>query len=162
MKKFEMPKIYEVPEERNYWVIRADGGRYFRHFMEYNLIAIGHLDILGLKDHGDTPFSPSKVEIGRAKAEEHKKRDINKGTTTSHINQVACFVRKMKIGDWVMAIGGTSVCLGRVTGHPRLRTTPLEIVYGKKERKIEMPHNLRRSVSWGPIINRDTLPYDFF
>jgi hypothetical protein len=35
-------KIYKIPEEKRYWVVRAESGRYFDHFIKYGVVALGH------------------------------------------------------------------------------------------------------------------------
>lgn len=153
-------EIYNVPEERRYWVVRADGGRFYDHFVEYGIIALGHLDILELPEHGDNPFVPDQIPLAQKLFEKHQSEGKKKGTTTSHVNQIKAFIKGMKVGDWVMTIGRRAVRFGRITGTPRLNRKPLGVRYGKKlERVVEMPHNLRRSVAWGPAIKRDSLPF---
>lgn len=152
--------IYEVPEGRNYWVVRADGGRYFDHFVDHSVIALAHLDILELPDSEGKVFAPGLVELSSKLSKKHKSDGVKLGTTTSHVHQIKAFINGVKIGDWVMAIGKDLVRFGRVVSKARLSRGPLDVAYGQnKERVVSMSHNLRRRVVWGPSIKRDALPF---
>lgn len=153
-------KIFEAPEEREYWAVRTDGGLYYDHFTKYGIISLGHLDILNIPETGNNIFTPDFTDLSLKLQNKYKSIHRKKGTATSHINQIKRFVRDIKIGDWVLAIGRNRVCFGRVTGFPKITRTALSVSYGKnQQRKIEMPHNLRRTVNWGPEIDRYSLPF---
>lgn len=51
-------QIYEVPENRRYWVVRADSGRFYDHFVNHGIIALAHLNQLGLDEQLN--FHPDK------------------------------------------------------------------------------------------------------
>ncbi len=153
-------KLYEVPDERRYWVVRADSGKYYDHFVQHGVIALAHLDILELDDIGDKRFAPTRLPLAQKLFEKHQSEDIKKGTTTSHVNQIKSFIMDMGVGDWILTIGKKAIRFGRIIGTPRLNRTPLIVRYGKdNEREVSMKHNLRRAVAWGPELKRDTLPY---
>ena len=41
-------EIYQVPDEKRYWVVRAESGRYYDHFTKYGVVALGHLNCIEL------------------------------------------------------------------------------------------------------------------
>ena len=51
-------KIYEVPSDRRYWVVRAEGGLYYDHFTKNGLMALGHLKSLGIELKDSDKFIP--------------------------------------------------------------------------------------------------------
>ena len=40
--------VYEIPNGRRVWVVRASGGDFVTHFRQEEVAAIGHLDVLEL------------------------------------------------------------------------------------------------------------------
>ncbi len=160
-------EIYNVPDQRRYWVVRAESGHYFSHFIKNGIIALGHLNCLNLADSkvGDPPFDWEKVKTKyhQHKEAEQKKNGIEKEarrTNYSQLNQAFAFTSSMQVGDWVVTVGEGVVRFGRVIGLPYIRKAPLTIVYDEeKDHKITMDMHLRRKVEWGPSISRDQLPY---
>ena len=152
--------IYDVPEDRRYWVVRADSGTYYDHFIRYGIVALGHLDDLNLKESRDTPYQPDLVSLETALKRMHETKEIKTRRALAHFNQVRSFISEMNIGDWVLTIGDASIQFGRITGTPRLDKTPLPIVYdAEKGKEVALEFNLRRKVSWGPKIKRNILPF---
>lgn len=152
--------IYEVPEDRRYWVVRCDGGGYYDHFVRFGIIALGHLDDLNLEDSGDEPFLLDREKLENSLKDVHDKLQVTSRRTSVHFNQVKSFIAEMSVGDWVLTISHSMVRFGRVTGKPRLKKEPLRIVYdAEKDKQVVLRYNLRRTVIWGPSIKREDLPF---
>jgi hypothetical protein len=152
--------IYKVPEDRRYWVVRADGGKYFDHFIKYRAIALGHLDELDLRESKHHPYIPNYLELEKTLKNSHESQAIKARRTSTHFNQVKAFISEMKVGDWVLTVGSSAIGFGRVIGLPRLDKKPLPITYDEETgRKVVLEYNLRREVIWGPQIKRDVLPF---
>lgn len=154
--------IYKVPEDRRYWVVRADSGRYFEHFIEHGVIALSHLNF----------FEPNQNRENLSLIDKDKLKDIfkrykeaspseeEKHRVLSHRRQIESFIYEMNVGDWVMTIGHNIVQFGRIVGKPFMKNEPLSIERsGKKRRVISMDMRLRRKVVWGPSIERYRLPF---
>lgn len=151
-------KIYNVPQERRYWVIRAESGIYYEHFLKYGIIALGHIDELGLPE--EKPFFPEISYISSKLQRLHDAQELKRRRTFAHVNQVKTFLQEMNIGDWVITIGEHSLSFGRITGYPELNKKPLPILHEKDaERRVDLHFNLRRAVAWGPLIQRGKLPF---
>jgi predicted Mrr-cat superfamily restriction endonuclease len=151
--------MFNVPAERRYWVVRAEGGLYYDHFVRFGIIALGHLDSVSTLQASSEPFLPSEEDIKR-----YIVRNIDNPDgdylTPIQVSQIRALIHEMKIGDWVLTVGNNSLRLGRITGKPRYSTESLPIVYDAATNKqVEMDHRLRRSVKWGPEISRNKLPY---
>jgi hypothetical protein len=129
--------------------------------MKYGLVALGHLDDLGLQSSNVT-FNPSMENLRVQIEKKEKDKDKNKKSRQISVrfNQAKAFISSMKIGDWVVTIGHSQLCFGRIIGHSKILDTPLEFIYDEEnDRKTTMYYNLRRRVSWGPMLNRSKLPY---
>jgi predicted Mrr-cat superfamily restriction endonuclease len=153
-------EIYEVPTSRRYWVVRAEGGLYYEHFVKFSMVALGHIDILDLPECAAKPFTPDLSEIKDKLRKYHEIHDRSSHHSSNHFNQVSHFIRDVAIGDWVITVGSSYLRVGRVTGHPRLVKEPATIVYDEiNQKKFEMPYNLRRAVAWGPAVQKRHIPY---
>lgn len=152
--------IYNVPKEKRYWVVRAEAGIFYDHFIKYGLIALGHIDELFLPECKERPFYPEFSDLESKLKKLHGSKELKKRRTSAHINQIKSFLYEMNVGDWVITVGEYSLSFGRITGHPRLDRTPLPILHETgTERRIDLNYNLRRNVSWGPRIHRNNLPF---
>jgi len=153
-------RIYQVPESRRYWVVRAESGSYFDHFNKAGVIALGHLNFMELEHNTDTPLSFDWDTL-RGNYERHKEaREIKRGTRTAHLGQVKSFLYDMKPDDWVITVGNSAVRFGRIISNAYIDRKPFSVIYDiQTGRSTEMDLHLRRKVVWGPIISRKNLPY---
>lgn len=153
-------KIFERPEYQRYWVVRANGSIYYKHFLDYSLIACGHLDPLRLPDSYGYPFSPDISDLKKKFEKYHTSLKRSRPQISSRFNQIKSFVYDMKPGDWVMTVGGYEIRLGRIVGRPYINKKPLDVIYDKeRDYKVTMESNLRRKVVWGPKFSRSRVPY---
>ena len=152
-------KIYNVPESRRYWVVRAESGTFFDHFNKSGLIALGHLNFLELSDQPEGSLFDWGTLQGNY--ERHTKAfEIKKGTKTAHLGQVKSFLFDMKPDDWVITVGNAAVRFGRIAGAPFVDRKPFSIIHDLESgRSTEMDLHLRRRVVWGPLISRKNLPF---
>lgn len=154
--------IFTVPECRRYWVVRAEGGYYYDHFIKHKVIALGHLnDVASISTTTDAtkPFFPTEMAIKNYIIRD-KEGEIDSTINPMQVGQIKSFIHDMSVGDWVLTIGHQGLRIGRIVGHPRFNEEPLKVTYSNNPSlEIEMPHKLRRSVKWGPEINRSKLPY---
>ncbi|WP_024460924.1 hypothetical protein [Marinimicrobium sp. LS-A18] len=155
---YEVPK---VPEEKRYWVVRAEGGLYFDHFTQHGLIALGHLNCLDIKDTPESgQFYPSEDKLSQSFIRYHDEIGSSRHRTSSHLTQIKSFIYEMSVGDWVVTVGDKLVRFGRIIGRPYIENEPVTVVYdAMKGRLVKMDFTLRRSVVWGPSILRKELPY---
>ena len=153
-------EIYNVPEGRRYWVVRANSCAYYRHFIEHGLIAIGHLDEIDLKSDKDKPFIPDANALNSEITSYHKSIETPGRSVSIGIGQINRFIYGIDVGDWVITIGSRNIHFGRVTGKPRLHKNILKVIKDKKKQTtIDMKYYLRRKVEWGPTLKRATLPF---
>ncbi|MFM1692227.1 hypothetical protein [Aeromonas salmonicida] len=150
-------QIYEVPENRRYWVVRADSGRFYDHFVNHGIIALAHLNQLGLDEQLN--FHPDKQELS-----EHVVRvntdKVKKRTISSHLAQIRSFIYEMKIGDWVLTVGERGIRYGRIISDSFIKKEKLRVVHDQHtQRYTDMDMHLRRNIQWGPVIPRNSLPY---
>lgn len=153
-------RIYKIPKNRRYWVVRSQAGIYFDHFTNYGVVAIGHLDKLGLRYPDTSAFNPDLLELKDAIKQKTSSSDsVNKSVTTS-FNQIRNFLYEMKVGDWVITLGRQGLRFGLITGMPLVSSKPIVQYYGEdRARSVEMKHSLRRDVLWGPFISRRSMSY---
>lgn len=151
--------IYDVPPEKRYWVVKSDHGRYFEHFKEHALIAIGHLDQLALPQ-SSSPYDPELPQLKDKLKKLHKSNRKQQGYTTNHFNQIKNFISDLKLGDWVVTKSDREILIGRVIGNPQISKEPLSVKTAKhiEEDLPSLKFNLRRRVSWGPSISLQSVP----
>lgn len=152
--------IYNVPDDRRYWVVRADGGKYYQHFTQFDVIALGHLDGMQFANDKEGYFFPENSNLVDA----FNKLPITETTTrqqkSAHYSQAKAFIYEMDVGDWVLTIGPYLARFGRIVSPPYLDKDPLTIVIDpQKNRAINCDFQLRRKIVWGPSISRSRLPY---
>lgn len=152
--------IYEVPKGRRYWVIRAESGLYYDHFIRNGLIALGHFNSLSIQLDDTDRFAPDEDWLKDAVAKKAQLKGSRKRQESVSLNQLKIFLYEIKEGDWVVTVGHNSLRFGLVTGNAYIKNEKIVVYYGKEnDRKVEMDFVLRRSVSWGPTISRRAMPY---
>lgn len=154
-------EIYQVSEEKRYWVVRAESGRYYDHFTKYGVVALGHLNCVEPKDTPEGQvFCPDEGELTDLFKKYHDSKEHKKQSTSVQLAQVKSFTYDMSVGDWVVTVGSSFIRFGRIISKPYIKNAPLTVVYDpEKGRKVDMDYRLRRSVVWGPFIPRKELPY---
>nr|WP_298375803.1 hypothetical protein [uncultured Halomonas sp.] len=153
-------KIYEVPSERRYWVVRADGGLYYDHFTRNGLMALGHLNALEITIEDREKFMPNEGWLKDIVAKQSQVKQSSKRQESVSFNQIKNFIYDIQDGDWVITVGYNSLRVGVVNGDAYIKNEKV-VVYCdlENDRKVEMESNLRRNVNWGPIISRPAIPF---
>lgn len=152
-----MEHVYQVPSERRYWVVRADGGDYFSHFGVYGAVAIGHLDEIGLGlTERQENFDPVWSRIYEQFQLHASANEKSSSYATARFNQVRRFVTEIKAGDWVLTVGHNVVRVGRVIGSAIIDPVPM-VLRNVDGTEVRMPYQLRRSVVWGRTMSKDRL-----
>ena len=153
-------KIYEVPSDRRYWVVRAEGGHYYDHFTRNGVIALGHLNILGLPSSSENDLLPDWPALKNKFKLLLKNDQSLKSVGRLHLSQAKSFLYEMKPSDWVITIGSGSVRFGRIVSKPFIENKPIVVIYdAERGHIVECDMHLRRGVEWGPSIPRRDLPY---
>ncbi|WP_290538897.1 hypothetical protein [Alcanivorax sp.] len=153
-------KIYEVPSDRRYWVVRAEGGLYYDHFTKNGLMALGHLKSLGIELKDSDKFIPDEGWLKDSIAKKSEVRGSSKRQESVGFNQVKNFIYDIKDGDWVITVGYDSLRVGIVQGDAYIKKESVVVYYDiEKDKKVEMEANLRRCVNWGPRISRSAMPF---
>lgn len=150
--------IYEVPKNRRYWVVRADGGSFYDHFIRHEIVAIGHLTDYDIGNCAS--FIPEENELKSILAKKEKLSSSDKRRESVLYNQVRTFIYDLSIHDWVITVGHKALRFGIIKSEPYILNkaeTVIQDLYGSS-RKV-MNYNLRRDVEWGPAIARDSIPY---
>ena len=152
--------IYEVPEDRRYWVVRANQSLYYDHFTRYGVIAVGHLNSLDIKVEDQESFSPDEKDLKPSVSKGSDLKGAKKAQESKNFNQLKNFIFNINVGDWVVTVRDSSLRFGIIESEPYIDNTPLEIIYDiEKGRSVEMDYLLRRKVTWGPTIQRKKMPY---
>lgn len=157
--------ILKIPNNTNYWLLRADGGKYLADFEQNNFISIGHNEITMKIINGD---DAPRDNLGRTDIKELYAQfnpDDSKQAITLRANQLIEFVYDFKVGDIVIVPGRRSIdySVGIVAGEPY--DLPEENVELRNKNKISnginytiCPHIKRRKVCWIKSIKRSQLP----
>ncbi|ABZ76354.1 hypothetical protein Shal_1789 [Shewanella halifaxensis HAW-EB4] len=150
--------IYEVPAGRRYWVVRAESGKFYDHFIQNGVIALGHLNCLNVAEQ-DT-YIPDLAELSERFHNYHLSKNNKRQRASVHLAQLKSFIYDMKVGDWVLTVGRSGVRYGRVLGKPYVKKGIVRVTYDEETNNyVDMDYNLRREVQWGPLVKRKLLPY---
>jgi hypothetical protein len=153
-------KIYEVPEDRRYWVVRANQSLYYDHFTRYGVVAVGHFNALDINLEDTEAFFPDEGELRSVVSRGANLKGAKKAQESKNLNQLKNFIYNINVGDWVVTVRDSALRFGIVESEPYIDNEPLEIIYDvEKGRSVEMDYLLRRKVTWGPAIQRKTMPY---
>lgn len=152
---FDPTFLVERPATQRFWVVRASGGTFVQHFRHAGLMAIAHLDSIGLPDGQVNDATALNFERALAAADRDKER--SKASITSHAKQAEVFCSIIQIDDLIVTIDGAHLMVGRVLGTPFVDRMPV-VLRGHDETEHKMPHRLRRKVAWGPLIRRAQVP----
>lgn len=170
----EKIKIAILREDQNVWFVRAEKGKYARHFRSSGLIAINHLESAY---EGDIPpalpteeFLKSRL-LHNDKYSEFKKDEHGKETRFLNrsgfnlLSQVRRFANEIKQGDLLVtrnSDGGYSVgiCSDSI---PYIDHNPIKIPTVNEDGssgydRVQLKFKLRKKVTWGPSIRQDELP----
>lgn len=145
--------LTERPASQRFWVVRASGGHFVRHFRSAGVIAIGHVDILGVPEGPLQSYTAEDFELALARLEPDRPR----GSVTSHARQAEAFCAAIQLDDLVITLDVQWLSVGRVTGAAFMDRQPV-VMINSNGSEDEMPHGLRRTVSWGPLLKRDSVP----
>jgi hypothetical protein len=152
--------IYDVPSDRRYWVVRAEGGLYYDHFTKNGLMALGHLKSLGIELKDSEKFIPDEGWLKDSIAKKSEVKGASKRQESVGFNQVKNFIYGIQDGDWVITVGYSSLRVGIVQGDAYIKNESVIVYYDiEKDKKVEMEANLRRKVNWGPTISRSAMPF---
>ncbi|WP_400194596.1 hypothetical protein [Lysinibacillus telephonicus] len=151
--------ILHIPDDIGYWLVRADGGKYYDDFLINNFIAVSDNEITleAIKSRDSDSIAGTTIEHYKALYSE-----IFKGWSSQQISHGASrtnkFVNEMKIGDIILVPSkkSTHFIIGIITSEV------YEIPIEKLESKIEVqyavtPYLKRRSVQWIKEVPRNEI-----
>ncbi|GGH71806.1 hypothetical protein [Phaeocystidibacter marisrubri] len=144
--------VPKVSNQRKYYFIRTDHGRYFDEFYENGFVAIGW-DPITLDDLKRADTEEVRLKVGRIKERHDIEDSIVKREITSILNKLLLF-RDMNVGDIVVmpSYNSDRFAFGRVLD-PH--------VYLENDNRGECPHIKRRRVEWVSVKNKNRLHPDF-
>lgn len=168
-------KIALLTKEQNVWFIRAEKGKYAKHFRAGGVIAIDHLERAYA---GNTPSELPTEEFIKAQLLTHEKysefRDNTDGKESRKLtrsgfnvlNQIRRFANEIKSGDLIVTRNekddGYSFGICSDTA-PYVDHAPIRVTTTKKDgtpgfERVVLDFKLRKRVIWGPSISRSELP----
>lgn len=128
-------------ENRNYWVVRADGGKHFQNFTKNSFIGVGYVDKMSNEISEINQIFLDKI---------HKHFSIN-NISKSKAHQLDRFIRKIDVNDIVITIDAQKIAIGRVKSLPYIN---------KFDSELNNKIIIRRDIEWGPSLFRNRLPYE--
>lgn len=151
---------YKVSKERRYWVVRAESGHFYQNFTQGAFIALGHLNDLDIRIQDTAKYLPKAEDLKNDILKRSKEQGLKPRQASINATQVNHFIHEMKCGDWVITVGHQKIRIGLITSLPFISNTP-HIFYHDPEQKnyTKLEYKLRRSVSWGPLIKNNEIPY---
>jgi hypothetical protein len=152
----EKKTIFKVPPNRRYWLIRSNNGRYYDHFTQNGLIALGHINKLNISSTNRLEYKPPYTEFEK---EYYKTTNKEKKSFITQFNQAKRFIYEIAVGDWVITVGNRGIRYGVIKSKPYIDRNSIIIYNKKRNDSVVMDKHLRRDVSWGPEIARNSLPF---
>nr|WP_314658916.1 hypothetical protein [uncultured Pseudomonas sp.] len=168
-------KIALLTKEQNVWFIRAEKGKYAKHFRAGGVIAIEHLE---RAYGGNIPSALPTEEFLKVQLLANEKysefRDSTDGKESRKLNragfnilsQIRRFSNEIKCGDLIVtrnekddgySFGICSDTISYIDHTPiRIPTTKKDGTLGFERSSLE--YKLRKRVIWGPSISRSELP----
>lgn len=157
----ESTPILKIPNNTNYWLIRANGGKFYADFLDNGFIALGHNKVLvdELNHPGDLRMSTGSPDIRRI----YTKYYLNesKQGISLRSNQINNFFNVMKIGDVVIVPSKKSqqFAIGIILSGPfDADTKKLNIDHQKLHPYVTSDDRKRRKVYWMKEISKSELP----
>lgn len=153
-------RVFEIPPERRYWVIRPGrGGAYFKNFKRSNIVAIGHADEISLPDPSDlTNAVVVEALLGRF-TEFYKNSSQAKSRLSNLYGQVRRFIVDIKVDDIVITVTPSSIVAGRVLS-PAYVSNESSVYDIVDSIPVICDYKLKRTVVWGRECRRDRIPYE--
>ncbi|WP_336863868.1 hypothetical protein [Peribacillus frigoritolerans] len=143
-----------INEDKNYWLVRTQGGRYYDEFKSGNFIAVGWnkitLDeLMDLRHH-------EKVIKKISNEYPERTRPVRLA------NQLSTFVKDIKVGDTVIipSAGSNKITIGEVIGEPYIESVDEEKL--RPDGKKPCPYQKRRRVKWIKTISKWDMDMEFF
>lgn len=149
-------EILQIPDETGYWLLRADGGKYYSDFFLNNFVAISDNEISFEMILDKDNHSIAGITIDHYK--ELYKDNYPKWTNQqiAHAaNRTEKFVNQMKVGDLVIVPSKRSMnfLLG-VIDSDVFEITDDEVVSGERIQHAVNPYLKRRKVNWLKEVSR--------
>ena len=158
--------IYEIPDDTQYWLVRADGGKYYSDFKYSNTISLQDNELtLELFNGPATPSHEVRLEFYKKQIAKAKP-DYKKQQVTITAKKMISFINQMKIGDIVVVPSESTkyFLVGVIISDPyeltdekveKLRTIGKRLKYDVSENKK------RRKVKWLNEVPRGKINSNF-
>ena len=114
-------ELIELKSNARYWLVRADGGKYYEHFKHHNFISVHHNEITLEKLQSSTLLLTKEKNIEYYKMQilaEHKDDNWTKHKIAFAAKRLYSFIEEMTIGDYVIVPSYKSnyFLIGQITG----------------------------------------------
>lgn len=142
-----------IPQTKNYWLVRTQGGRYYKEYKKNNFIGIGWEDI-SIEDITDLTHNELTNKVRK-----HYPEKPGSGRTAA---QLRTFVRDIKKGDTVVITGPASntFSIGEVLeDEPYFEEIPEEAL---EEGSKLCPFSKRKGVRWLKELHKWEMEMKFF
>lgn len=161
LEKLNIPII----EERNYWLVRSNGGKYYHDFVLHDYIAIAWdyitLSIINEKSEAEVKKVIELTEESLTAKIEFTEEEISSGVVTSIYNKLDRFINEFKVGDIVLVPSRNSdfISIGTITSNVFEDSSYINN-YIKENPTTELnlcPYHKRREVDWIKEIPKEKL-----
>lgn len=150
------------------WMVRAQGGKFLKHFRSGSIVSIEHLD--KFYDHREHPTSkiPSREEIRSAILANKDYIDPESKSLTfnasgrNNFHQIDHFVNDIQKGHLIVSVDDAHIMIGVCTSSKaffssRAVSLPPDPQRPKSKNPPKLRQRLRKKVEWGPSIKRNTV-----
>lgn len=160
-KQLRIPKI----DERNYWLVRSNGGEYYDDFFIHKYIAIAwdyiSLAIMNNKNEGEIKAIIDLNEKSQPTKNELTEEELNAGVVTTIYNKIYRFTKEFKTGDVVLVPSKNSEFISIGIIESEVYEDPSYIIDYLEENPLTeitlCPYSKRRKVNWLRQISKSKL-----
>ncbi|MDG2662393.1 hypothetical protein P7M31_16105 [Vibrio parahaemolyticus] len=154
-----MIRFTTISDDTKYWFVRAgnNGGKYFYHFKDNDVVALGHANIaeLNFDEQHELNGDDKAAIIGSVRnALNHSGESPSQ--ISNKTNQLNRFLNEMNIGDIVISINDTSMMAGIVTSDTYYSSVAL--APSDSTSNVHCEFLLRCNVRWGRVKPRGLMP----
>lgn len=159
--------IYEIPDDTQYWLVRADGGKYYEDFEYSNTISLQDNDLTLELFNGPAMLS-HEVRLDYYKKKiASVKPEFNPHQVSIAAKKMLAFINQMKIGDIVIVPSKQTkhFLIGVILSEPyELTDKELENLQKRGERMNykASDNKKRRKVKWLNEVSRSKVNSNFF
>jgi predicted Mrr-cat superfamily restriction endonuclease len=157
-------EILNLGTDRKYWVVRCgQGANYLEHFSQNEIVAIGHMDRVTVKNSGYV--TPDDIDVIKGHLSDYQTSLLaedreTKAQSSKRLSTIKAFICEIEVGDTILSPKENNILVGTVTSQPFIEGNALNSKNANGELSInKLSYSLRRCVKWEGFHFKKSLPW---